>query len=282
MKFLRALSLTLLLLGVLAVALDRLLSGLWGLGVNPILGRLFAWSPALINPLTSALNAQLWAAAALMLLAIYWVLCVTIWLSRPRPLRVRTLSGGTMLIHPGAIIKFVKMQIDSHPAVISSRVRVRQTGNSNLAVGATINVQPIESLPVIDEQIKVAVRDGLSQVMGIEKIDEITLLLDIDQKNISLKPGPSAEAEPEPIPPARASLHAGQKAGTAEAAPEPAPSHEIHFEEPAKEAPVAAPETEAEPPVEAEPERLRDQEQIFMPGLAPEETPEETEEKKPE
>lgn len=268
MKFLRGITLGLLLLIVLTVASNRLLTGLWNLGENPVIARLAGWMPDWIYPLQKPLNTRLWAAGILVLLAVYWVLCMAIWWRRPRPMRVRTLSGGTMLINPGAVIKFVKSQIDGHPAVISSRVRVRQTGSTSLAVSASINVQPIESLPVIDEQIKAAVRNGLSQVMGVEKIDEITLLLDIDQKNIALKPGPATEPEPEPAAPPRAPLFEESKPEPEPAAASPIePAHEIHFDEPAKEALEPAPE-----PALTEEERIRAQEKMF-PGfdLAPEE-----------
>lgn len=262
MKVLRAIVLTILLLIVLAVSANRFLGGLWGMGADPVLAPLFAWLPAWMNPLMPGLQIRLWAAAILFLLAVYWILCLAIWTRRPRPLTVRTLSGGTMLIHPGAILKFIKLQIDGHPAVISSRVRVRQTSNNNLAVSAGISVQPIESLPVIDEQIKQSIRDGLSQVMGIEKIDQITLLIDIDEKNLALKPGPDATPEPEPIPPARAPL-AAEPATIIEPAPVAAVQEtpaEIHFEEPPKQT-----EPEPEPEPRTERDRLREQEQIFLP-----------------
>lgn len=274
MRFLRGVMLSLLLLIALTVASNRLLTGLWNLGENPVIVRLLGWMPDWIYPLQKPLNGRLWAAGILALLAVYWALCMAIWWRRPRPMRVRTLSGGTMLVNPGAVIKFVKMQIDGHPAVISSRVRVRQTGSSNLAVGASIDIQPIESLPVIDEQIKAAVRNGLSQVMGIEKIDEITLLLDIDQKNIALKPGPATEPEPEPPPPPRAPLYDDSKPEPApDLAPPIEPAHEIHLDEPARDAFDSAPEPALEPPPESQltdEERLREREKMF-PGfdLAP-------------
>lgn len=272
MKFLRGVTLSLLLLTVLTVASNILLAGTWKLGDDPVIARLFNWAPDWLYPLQSPFNTKIWAAGILALLAIYWVLCMAIWWRRPRPLRVRTLSGGTMLLNPGAIIKFVKNQIDGHPAVISSRVRVRQTGSTSLAIGASINVQPIESLPVIDEQIKAAVRGGLSQVMGVEKIDEITLLLDIDQRNIALKPGPAVQPEPEPVPPARAPLFSEEKVRI-ETEPAPAtsvePAREIHFEEPTVE------------PALSEEERRREQEKMF-PGFEVEPDEPKPDEQKPE
>lgn len=259
MKVLRGLVLSILLLIVLAVSANRFIGGLWNLGPDPILTRLLGWMPAWMSPLgAGALAPRLWAAGILLLLTVYWVLCLAVWTRRPKPLRVRTVSGGSMLIHPGAILKFIKIQIDGHPAVISSRVRVRQTGASNLAVNAAISVQPIESLPVIDEQIKQAVRDGLSQVMGIEKIDDITLLLDIDEKNLALKPGPESEPEPEPVPPARAPL-----AEEPQVRIEPTQSADVQLEE-----------------NHAEVDRLREQEQIFMPAIEEAEKSEEKTEEK--
>ncbi len=275
MKFLRGATLSLILLVVLTLASDRTLTGLWNLGDNPVIVRMLGWMPDWLYPLQRPLNGRLWAAGILVLLAVYWALCLALWWRRPKPLRVRTLSGGTMLLNPGAIIKFVKTQIDGHPAVLSSRVRVRQTASTSLAIGASINVQPIESLPVIDEQIKAAVRDGLSRVMGVEKIDEITLLLDIDQKNIALEPGPAAEPEPEPAPPARAALLPNEPAEIEPEPPTPPAEPaggEIHF------GGAAAEEPEPAPP---EDERIREQEKMFPGfGLADEEAPAEKPEDK--
>ena len=184
------------------IAIDAILSNLWGFSQNPV-RNLIGYYLVPTAPLSQNLAwRSLWV-AVLLLVVLYWVLSLAIWRKRPRAIQVRTSGGETMLIHPGALLKFVRLQVENHPAVVSQKVKVRQKGSRGLSVWALVNVQPIDSLPTIKRQLENSIRDGFAQVMGIEKIDEVTIVIGLDEKSLTRRPGPSARPEPKPEPPVR-------------------------------------------------------------------------------
>ncbi len=231
MKSLRTLTLLALVLILLAIGLNHALSGLWGLGADPVFSRLLGWLPEGLHPQASVEARRGWGILILGLMLAWLVLSLVLWLRRPRALRVRSTGGTIMQIHPGALIKFVRLQVESHPAVVDSRVRVRQAGGNSVSIRALVHVQPIESLPVINEQIRSMIRDGLTHVMGIEKIDDIQLTLDIDEKNLGVRPGAMTEPEAEPVPPPRARVGEGAAEG---AAADEIPQIELNEPQPAE------------------------------------------------
>jgi hypothetical protein len=127
-------------------------------------------------------------------------------MSKPKAMRVRTSSGETLLIHRGALIKFVRLRVEAHPAVVTQKIRVNQAGSRGLAVTANVNVRPIQSLPAISRQLESSIREGFIQVMGIEKIDRIDVILGLDEKSMGTGPGANTVAKPEPEPPVKGVL----------------------------------------------------------------------------
>lgn len=122
------------------------------------------------------------------LFALYWILTLIIFLRRTKPMRMRTKSNDLLLIHPGAMIKFVQNKIEEHPAVVSYRVTVK-CKRGNPSIHAVITIRPIAPLPEIKRQIEASLHDAFTSIMGIEKLHEISIIVSIDPKSLKHVPG---------------------------------------------------------------------------------------------
>jgi hypothetical protein len=213
MKPLRYLALWVSLVILLLIGLNGLLSGLWTIRINPVLSFL----PTRLTDVRPFIHRLYWLIAFLMP-ALYMVLVVWSWRQRPGPLRLRTATGDNLLIHPGAILKIVRLQIENHPAVVAQKLWVRQAGGRSVAVRAMITIRPITSLPQIKSELESAIRDGLTQIIGVEKVEDIQIVLNLDDKDIAYKPGSAAKAQPVPEPPLRST----EAVGTIDEPAEPA------------------------------------------------------------
>jgi hypothetical protein len=205
MRLIRFLTLLVLQAVLLGLALHALLSG-WAPYQTWVVARVPARLVAM--PGTS-LHSIYWV-VALLLPLLYWVATLAIWRRRPPAVRVRTAGGDNLLIHPGAILKFVRRQVEDHPAVVSQKVRVRQSGTRGISITVYINVRPIQSLVTIKNELEASIREGFSQVMGIEKIDDIAIVIGLDDKSLNNRPGPQGEPAAKPEPPARGALTAAE------------------------------------------------------------------------
>lgn len=180
-------------------------SGLWGLPTHPVVNWLERGvsSPEKLNP--PVVWRTFWAATGALTVGI-WLISIFLWQSRSRALPVRTTNGELVLIHPGALIKFVRLQVESHPAVVAHRARVRQKGREGLAVWVMATVRTVDTLENIKRQLEEKIRSGFAQVLGIDHIDELTVVIGLDEKNLTQRPGPSGAAAPKPEPPLRGPL----------------------------------------------------------------------------
>ena len=205
MKLLRFIILAVLQIILILIALDALFSE-WGrFGKDP----LQQFITAHVVPLSVQADPFVWRSLwfiVLLLILCYWGSVISIWRRRPKALQVRTSGGEELLIHSGALQKYVRLQVENHPAVVSQKIRIRQRGSRGLSIWLWVNVQPIESLPTIKRQLEDSIRNGFAQVLGIEKIDEITIVIGLDEKNLTRRPGPVGTPEPQPEPPARGTL----------------------------------------------------------------------------
>jgi hypothetical protein len=205
MKIIRFFTHFILLAILLLIAVNAIFSGMWQFGEQPIQILLTTYViPAHLLAIPIVWRA-IWL-AVLLLIILYWVTSLAIWRRRPKALQVRTADGEDMLIHPGALLKFVQLQVEGHPAVTSQKVKVRQRGTRGLSILIWVDVQPIDSLPTIKRQIEKSVRDGFSQIMGIEKLDEVTIIIGLDKKNLTRRPGAQGSASPQPEPPTHGRL----------------------------------------------------------------------------
>ena len=173
-----------------------------GLPAHPFLG----WLPEALRS-DSWLLKRLYATLAFLLPIAYLVSTWLIWKSSSEAIKVQSRSGGLILLHPATLQRFVRTQLDSHPAVVShGKIDVHQTGRKGVGVDAMVNVEPIAALHSIQTELESSIRDGLVQIMGIEKIGDIRIVLGMDEKSMKRRPGPSARPRPKPEPPARAPL----------------------------------------------------------------------------
>lgn len=222
MRFLRAFLIFWATVILFLTAFNFAAGGLWGLPGHPVGAWMTRW---LVRPETLArpeVWRLLWALTALLVVLI-WLLTIFLWQGRTRALHVTTTSGEELLIHPGALIKFVKLQVESHPAVVSQRVRVRQKTPGGIAVWIMATVQPIDSLVSIKHQIEEMILFGLRQVLGIDRLDELTIIIGLDDKNLQHRPGPAGTPEPKPEPPVRGPLERAVAEPDAEPIPQPEP-----------------------------------------------------------
>ena len=188
---------------VVLLAMDRLLAGVGDLGPRPVttfLDQLVPWmNMEEWGPVT---RQALWTAILLMPL-VYWLACLVSMKRQPAAYTLATVEGEPIMISPAAVLKFARLQVEQHPAVVSSKVKVAPAGGQGVSVWAQVTVRPIDSLPAIRGQLEQAVRDGFVQVMGIAKVDRVTVVLDFDERDLAHRPGSKARAEPAPEVPVR-------------------------------------------------------------------------------
>jgi hypothetical protein len=199
-RLLQRLLLVILLLFVFLIGLDRVLAGLWGLGPHPVL----AHTPGLRFWLSAGagLRARVfWLGLTLM--PILYLLISLARLRRPGAFLVESSNGENLHLDPAALTKFARVQVENHPAVVAQKVAVRQSGGNSISVTARVTVRPIQSLPSIRAALERLIRDGFSQVMGIEKIDEVKIVIGLDERSIGERPGLDSAPEPRPEPPLR-------------------------------------------------------------------------------
>lgn len=158
-------------------------------------------------PYTPYYQSKLFWWVVLIVPVLSWILLLLRWGSRgPRAFEVRTSSGESILIHPGAIANFASARIEDHPAVSRHTIKVRQSGGKRIALVAQVRLAPNHSWVEASRQIEQSIRDGFAQVMGIEKIDKIELILGQDRKDMMVRPGPAGRAEAAPEAPVRGAL----------------------------------------------------------------------------
>ncbi len=202
MKLIRLISLALILLIVILGSLDVLFGNLLGLPAHPFWG----WLPEALRSDSRFLQ-RLYATLALALPIAYLTATWLIWKSSSEAIKVQSRSGGLILLHPATLQRFVRTQLDTHPAVVShGKIDVHQSGRKGVGVDAMVNVEPIAALHSIQTELESSIRDGLVQIMGIEKVGDIKIVLGIDEKSMKRRPGSSARPRPKPEPPTRAPL----------------------------------------------------------------------------
>lgn len=180
-------------------------SGLWGLPAHPVVNWLehTVSTPEKLNP--PVVWRTFWAVAGAVSVAI-WLISIFLWQTRSRALPVHTTHGELVLIHPGALIKFIKLQVESHPAVVAHRARVTQKGREGLAIWVMATVRTVDTLENIKRQLEDKIREGFAQVLGIDRLDELTIVIGLDEKNLTQRPGPAGAPPPKPEPPIRGPL----------------------------------------------------------------------------
>lgn len=221
MRVLRFLVSLLVHLLLLLIALDALLALRMPEAGHGFANALLMSIPPWLYDPASSVNHQIWWVVAMALVLASWLLAFAAVRIRPRPLRVKTPDGDSLLLDPGAIVNFTHAQIEAHPAVTKHRIKVRQVGGRSVAITARVKVIPLQSLPEIKRELEASIRDGFSQVLGIEKIDDITIILGLDEKSLGRRPGPHGKADPAPQVPARARLETSEQQQLDEFAAEP-------------------------------------------------------------
>jgi hypothetical protein len=198
--------LTIVFLVVLVVGLNHALSDFWKFGPHPVLDPFFAVMPWLQHPGFDPNHRLFWLALG-MIPVVYWGITYYQWRSTPGVFRVKAAEGEALLLEPGALIRFARQQVESHPAVVGQKVRVRQSGGRGLSLTANVRVRPIQSLTSIREGLKKLLCDGFVQVMGIQiRPDDIEVIFGLDNSPVGERPGIEGDAEPRPEPPTRAAL----------------------------------------------------------------------------
>lgn len=189
---------------IFAMALNGAIYG-WerfGLGADPVL-------KFLAIPEYGTIWSRVWWIAVGILPVAVWVTTFMKWRRRPPAIQVRTSEGETMLVHPGALVKLVRHQIDLCDAIARQRVNVYQSSNKGISVKGRISVKHLESLPQVKRELEDNIREGFRTLMGIEKIDKIVLILDFDQKSLDDTEPDHKHVEtvaPKPEPPVRGGL----------------------------------------------------------------------------
>lgn len=191
---------------LLAIALDGVLGGLWGIPEAPLSALLERYLPQVFPPVNETIARLLWLSVALVVV-VYWILKLLELRAGPEIIHVRTREGETMKLPLGSVHSFVQMQINNHPAVTRSReLAVRQSSAHGISIACSIFVKPIKGVPAIKREVKETVRTSLSTVLGIETIDDEDYVISLDPHALQSRPGPNKQAKRMPEPPVRGEI----------------------------------------------------------------------------
>lgn len=155
------------------IALNGVLSGLWGFGQDPIIGWLTS-GPAQASQSIDLGNRLIWFAIAL-LPVLHWSLEVHA-STRERSILIRTSASESIAIYSRAIVQFVENSLGEIPSILDSQVRVRQIGNG-IAIKIVVSLKPVENIPGVQSQIEQATRRKLVELLGAEKVKRISVIV---------------------------------------------------------------------------------------------------------
>jgi hypothetical protein len=169
---------------LLLIAVDATWMIFKGLDYHPLGAILLNSLPEGITPVTRGQFIYYWfGAVALILISL--IAHYSGWKSgRHKGIRVKTVEGETMLLNPASLNSFVKVQVENHPSVVAHNLRVKQSGSKGLSVSGSVTVQPTRSLPEIEYELVTLIRQGFERVMGIKKINDVTLVLSVTKKDM--------------------------------------------------------------------------------------------------
>lgn len=224
MRFLRAFLLFLITVMLFLVAFNYSAAGIWKIpATDPVLTwlKMIKWPPmvtAMDKLKDPMIQRALWGSAA-GLVALVWLMSLMLLRGRGKAIQARTNDGEVVLVHPGALLKFVHHQVKNHPAVVWHKVKIRQKGSRGISIWVMANVRPVDSLPNIRWQLEEAIRQGFSQILGIEKLDDVTIIIGLDEKTMGTRPGPAGKPEAKPEPPIRGPLESAAAARYQDAIP---------------------------------------------------------------
>lgn len=244
---------------VLLIALNQALGGIrlgdfWMFRTDFVVLRLHQilpdWAERLVMPTVPAAARLYWGLLGLVVIAV-WVSRLALWKRGPKVMRVRTSEGQTIHIYRGALLKFVRSIVRSHPAVQRFRVTVRSSLRNSINVEVRLSARPIASIHAITAQIERAIREGFRRLMGIEKIGTVEIkITHIDQKGLARERVRTLTALPGPPP--RAETETGGRAGTKDDGVVTFGEEQQEAAVPPTESPLEEPESDETPPAQEE------------------------------
>lgn len=191
-------------IALLVLGLNGLLSGVWEFSRDPLIRPIFvrrerppaaaeitpaetaaepAAEPAAAEPAepahpgVSAVGVYpfikvFWAVLFLLPL-LHWATVLAI-RTRRRSIPIKTSSSETISIYQTAIVQFVGNALSEIPAIVGHRVRVKQIGDG-LGLRIFVKLRPVDHIPSVQAQIENVVRRRVNELLGIEKIREISV-----------------------------------------------------------------------------------------------------------
>ncbi len=170
-------------------------------GVRPLTSLLQGLFPHNLHPDVKfgSLLTHLILAVLMLLPVLHWMghLIGSLGLKRD-VLKVRTPDGRTMMLNPSSMKMFVKVQLDSHPDVVSHSIRVYQVGSQGLRIEGDVDVGSVRSLPEIEAELMALLKSSFKRIMGVDEVRDIKLIMGLPKK--SLRKFSAVEGAPAPVP----------------------------------------------------------------------------------
>lgn len=181
-------------IAVLGLGLNGMLSGVWEFSKDPIISYLpmlnrrgaVAVTPEnAVEPLpgvrpepsVSAIDVypgiRAYWAALFLLPILHWATLLAI-RQRRRSIPIKTSSSETISIYQSAITQFVGSALGEIPAIIGHRVRVKRV-RDGLGLRIFVRLRPVDHIPTVQAQIEDVVRRRVTELLGLEKIYEISV-----------------------------------------------------------------------------------------------------------
>lgn len=169
---------------VLALGLNGMLGGWWVFPKDPILSLIspskdsaaivatHRGAPAVVPEAVHPQARAYWTAFFLLPL-LHWATILSVRVKR-RSIPIKTTSSESISIYESAIVQFVGSALGEIPAIVGHRVRVRQL-RDGLSMRIFVKLRPVEHIPTVQSQIEDVVRRRVAELLGIQKIHEITV-----------------------------------------------------------------------------------------------------------
>lgn len=190
MRFIGKFIVAVLEIFVLALALNGLLSGLFGLPEAPLVGLL----PEAVVPAGPWSERFYWL-VLLALPVLHWLVLVSVF-RRGRSIVFSTSPTDSLSLTRSAVSQCVRTELAEVPSIVKHKVIISQAGRRAIDLLIELKVKPIENIPEMQARLGRQIRRALSEIMGLENIRHIKV-------NVTSLEEPRKRRSDGPVPVAR-------------------------------------------------------------------------------
>lgn len=167
MRFLSKLIVLVIEIVAVAMALNALLGGLFGLPESPVVALL----PEAVRPM-GPWGVRFYWLGLLALPILHLLILVSIY-RRSRAIVFKTSPTDSLSLNRSAVIQCVRTELAEEPAIVKHKVILSQAGRRAVDLRVELKVKPIENIPEMQARLGRQIRRALSDVLGLENVRHI-------------------------------------------------------------------------------------------------------------